>query len=161
MLNKTRYVPRRKRMAFLQQYFSEVKFVILAFFMLVSISGCFEPDVSKPRKSTYWSLIELNGEDSSNISSQPEVHLIFHTNDNTFHGSDGCNRVNGNYIRDEKAFKFERIASTKMYCEEGMDQAHNFLNILNETNQIKIEEDHLILYAADIELARFEAKDEY
>lgn len=161
MLNKTRYVPRRKRMAFLQQYFSEVKFVILAFFILVSMSGCFEPDVSKPLKNTYWSLIELNGEDSSNISSQPEVHLIFHTNDNTFHGSDGCNRVNGNYIRDEKAFKFESIISTRMHCEEGMGQANAFLQVLSKTKQIRIEESHLILYTADIELARFEAKDEY
>lgn len=129
--------------------------------MLISIGGCFEPDTSKPLKNTYWSLMELNGEDSSNISSQPEVHLIFHTNDNTFHGSDGCNRVNGNYIRDKEVFKFESIISTRMYCEEGMDQANAFLQALSKTKQIEIEENHLILYAADIELARFEAKDEY
>jgi heat shock protein HslJ len=48
-----------------------------------------------------------------------------------------------------------------MYCEEGMDQADAFLQVLSKTKQIKIEEDHLILYTADIELARFESKDEY
>lgn len=148
-------------MTFLQNFISEVKFVILAFSMLVVIAGCFGPGASKPLKSTYWSLIELNGEDSSNVSSQPEVHLIFHTNDNTFHGSDGCNRVHGNYTRDEEAFKFESIISTRMHCEEGMDQANAFLHALSKTKQIRIEESHLILHTADIELARFEAKDEY
>lgn len=161
MPDKTRYNPIRKQMAFLQHYISEAKFVILAFFMLVVIAGCFEPDANKPLKSTYWSLIELNGEDSSNVSSQPEVHLIFHTNDNTFHGSDGCNRVNGSYTREEEAFRFESIISTRMHCEEGMDQANTFLQALSKTKQIRIKESHLILYAADIELARFEAKDEY
>ena len=161
MPNKIQYIPRRKRMIFLRQYFTKAKSMLLVFFLLVSFAGCFEPDASKPLKNTYWSLIELNSEESSNISSQPEVHLIFHTNDNTFHGSDGCNRVNGNYIRDEKMFRFESIISTRMHCAEGMDQAYAFLQVLSKTKQLNIEESHLILYAADIELARFEAKDEY
>ncbi len=159
--DKTPYLTLRKNMTFLHQSFDRLKSILLAVFMLVILEGCFGPDLNKPLKSTYWSLTELNDEDVSSISSQPEIHLVFHVNDNTFHGSDGCNRIQGSYTQDERTFKFERIASTKMYCEEGMDQAHDFLNVLNETNQIKIEEDHLILYAADIELARFEAKDEY
>ena len=148
-------------MALLEQFFGEGKSILLAFFLLVTLNGCFEPDVSSPLKNTYWSLIELNGEDSSNISSQPEVHLVFHANDNTFHGSDGCNRIQGSYIQNKEAFKFESIISTRMYCAESMDQADAFLQVLSKTKLTKIEEDYLILYAADVELARFEAKDEY
>ncbi len=161
MSDKTQYILTRKSMVLLQQYFTGTKLTLLGFFIVMTFVGCFEPDINKPLKSTYWSLIELNSEDSSNISSQPEVHIVFHINDNTFHGSDGCNRIQGSYIQDKEAFTFESIVSTKMYCEEGMDQADSFLQALSKTKLIRIEEDHLILYAADIELARFEAKDEY
>ena len=124
-------------------------------------SGCFSPDPATPLKNTYWSLIELNGEDSTNADHQPEVHLIFHINDNSLHGSDGCNRIQAGYTNDEKSFRFETIASTRMYCKEGMEQASLFLKALTKTDRIGIEEDHLILYSADIEIARFEEKEAF
>ena len=140
---------------------TNLKSLLSSFILLFSLTGCFEPAPNKPLESTYWRLIELNSEDSSNISSQPEVHLVFHINDNTLHGSDGCNRIQGSYTKDEDQFKFEDIISTRMYCAEGMDQANAFLIALTQADTIKIEENYLILYDADIELARFEAKDEY
>ncbi len=161
MSDKTPYVTRRKNMTFIQQCFGRLKPILIAAFVLMSLDGCFGPDVNKPLKRTYWGLTEINGNDTENVSSQPEVHLVFHANDNTFHGSDGCNRIQGSYTQEEESFKFERIASTKMYCEHGMDQADAFMQVLTKTMRIKIEEDHLILYTADIELARFEANDAY
>ncbi len=148
-------------MTFIRQYFSTIKMALLSLSFLLSLGGCFEPDPNKPLQSTYWSLIELNGESSSNISSQPEVHLVFHTNDKTLHGSDGCNRIHGSYVQDEDTFRFKGIISTRMSCQEGMDQADAFQQVLVKTEQVRIEENQLILYAADVELARFEAKDDY
>jgi heat shock protein HslJ len=125
------------------------------------ISGCFSPDPATPLKNTYWSLVELSGEDSSNADHQPEVHLVFHLNDKSLHGSDGCNRIQADYTYDKKNFRFETITSTRIYCEEGMDQASAFLKALAKTDRIEIQEDYLILYSADIEIARFEAKEAF
>jgi len=138
-----------------------VKAFLRGIMFIFLLSGCFSPDPATPLKNTYWSLIELNGEGSSNAEHQPEVHLVFHINDNSLHGSDGCNRIQADYIRNEKGFKFETIISTRMYCEEGMDQAYIFLQALAQTDRIEIQEDHLILYSADIEIARFEAKEAF
>jgi len=129
--------------------------------LIFLISGCFSPDPATPLKNTYWSLVELNGEDSSNVDHQPEVHLVFHLNDKSLHGSDGCNRIQADYTYGEKSFRFETITSTRMYCEEGMDQASVFLKALAKTDRIEIQEDYLILYSADIEIARFEAKEAF
>ena len=144
-----------------QQHLAVAKTALLTLIFLFGISGCFAPDANKPLKNTYWSLTELDGEASTNVPDQPEVHLVFHINDNTMHGSDGCNRIQGSYIRHAESFVFESIISTRMHCPQGMKQADLFLQALRKTDTLKIEEDNLILYAADIELARFEAKDEY
>jgi hypothetical protein len=48
-----------------------------------------------------------------------------------------------------------------MYCKQGMKQADLFLQALRKTDAVTIIENNLILYSADIELARFEAKDAY
>ncbi len=144
-----------------QQYLAVAKTALLTLIFLFSISGCFGPGVNKPLKNTYWSLTELNGDSSTNVADQPEVHLVFHINDNTMHGSDGCNRIQGSYKKHGERFVFESIISTRMSCSQGMKQAELFLQALRKTDTLKIEEDNLILYAADIELARFEAKDEY
>ena len=124
-------------------------------------SGCFSPEPATPLKNTYWSLIELNGEDSSNADHQPEVHLIFHLNDKSLHGSDGCNRIQATYTHDNENFKFATIISTRMHCKEGMDQAYTFLQALAKTDRIEIQEDNLLLFSADAEIARFEAKEAF
>jgi len=144
------------------QHFPPLAKVFLQSMMMIFLlSGCFSPDPATPLKNTYWSLIELNGEDSSNADHQPEVHLVFHLNDKSLHGSDGCNRIQADYTHDKKSFKFETIISTRMYCEEGMDQAYLFLQALAKTDRIEIQEDHLLLYSADIEIARFEEKEAF
>jgi len=148
-------------MNYLRQYFSTAKITFLALIVLLNLSGCFEPDPNKPLKNTYWSLVELYGENSTNASDQPEVHLVFHINDNTLHGSDGCNRIQGRYKKHKREFVFESIISTRMYCKQGMKQADLFLQALSKTDTMTIVENNLILYSADIELARFEAKDAY
>jgi heat shock protein HslJ len=140
---------------------SFVKLFLLGMILIFLISGCFSPDPKTPLKNTYWRLIELNGEDSNNADHQPEVHLVFHINDKSLHGSDGCNRIQANYIQNDESFTFETITSTRMYCEEGMDQANIFLQALAKTDRIEIQENHLIFFSANVEIARFEAKEAF
>ena len=104
-------------------------------------------------------MVQMNGESAEDFENQPQIHLVFHLNDSTFHGSDGCNRINGHYTKDRNNFTMDKIASTRMMCAHGMKQANTFLHTLTETDRIKIVEDNLILYHADIEIARFEARE--
>jgi heat shock protein HslJ len=138
-----------------------VKIFLQGMMLIFLLSGCLSPEPATPLKNTYWSLIELNGEDSSNADHQPEVHLVFHLNDQSLHGSDGCNRIQAGYTEGKDSFKFETIISTRMYCKEGMEQAHMFLQALAKTDRMEVQEDQLIFYSSDIEIARFEAKEAF
>jgi len=135
--------------------------LLLSLFSFLLLTGCFEPDPNTPLKNTHWSLTQMKGESSEHFENQPQVHLVFHLNDSTFHGSDGCNRINGHYTKDRNNFTMDKIVSTRMMCRQGMPQANSFLHTLTETDRIKIVEDNLILYHADIEIARFEAREAF
>jgi len=125
------------------------------------MASCSAPAPAKPLKSTYWSLIQLNDQDSQNISHQPSLHLIFHINDNSLHGNDGCNTLTANYVQGKESFRFTNILSSKIICEEGSEQAQAFLLVLKDTNQLLIEEDQMFLYHNEQEIARFEAEEDY
>lgn len=126
-------------------------------FVLVSLGGCFSPEPPTPLQNTHWSLVRLMGENVSRADNQPEPHLFFHLNDKSLHGSDGCNQLQAEYTQNEKYFSFTAIVSSQFSCHEGMDQARTFLDIMTKTDRIEIEEEELIFYHADEEVARFEA----
>lgn len=132
----------------------------LLIFSIFFFSAC-SPVPDTPLKNTYWSLVELQGENISNVSHQPKIHLLFHLNDKSLHGSDGCNSIQASYTDDEKGFSIGSVISTRMQCEEGIDQARMFLEALSKTDRMEIYEDQLIFYSSDIEIARFEAKEDF
>lgn len=134
------------------------KSFITLLFVLVSLGGCFSPEPPTPLQNTHWSLVELMGEDVSKADNQPEPHLFFHVNDKSLHGSDGCNQLRAEYTRDEEHFSFTAIVSNKIPCREGIKQAQTFLEIMAKTDRIEIQDDELIFYHADKEVARFEAR---
>jgi len=138
-----------------------MKNLLLLFSVLFLLTGCFEPDPDTALKNSYWNLVELEGEESVHYEHQPQIHLIFHINNQSFHGSDGCNRLHGKYSLDGDKLLIKQIVSTRMMCQNGMSQGHLFLQTLTKANRLDIEEDNLILYNADIEIARFEAKDTF
>ena len=137
-----------------------LKTLLLSLFTLLLLTAC-EPIPNTALKSTHWELIEMKGESVESFENQPHIHLVFHLNDSSFHGSDGCNRLNGHYTKDKNNFTMDKIASTRMMCKAGMKQGNNFLHMLTSTDRIKIVEDNLILYHADIPVARFEAIEVY
>ena len=138
-----------------------LKTLLLSLFSFLLLTGCFEPNPNTSLKNTHWSLIQMQGEAPEHFENQPQIHLVFHLNDNTFHGSDGCNRINGHYTKDRNNFTMDKIASTRMMCKMGSKQGSEFLHILTQADRIKIVEDNLILYHVDIEIARFEAKEAF
>lgn len=129
-------------------------------FVLLFLGGCFSPEPPMPLKNTHWSLVQLKGEDVDKADNQPEPHLFFHLNDKSLHGSDGCNQLSAEYTRDEEHFSFTKISSSRRLCQKGMGQARTFLDILTKTDRMKIQEEELMLYHGDEEVARFEAREE-
>ena len=134
---------------------------IFYMFIFLFLAACSSTAPHQSLKNTYWSLVELNGEESTNADHQPEVHLVFHINDRSLHGSDGCNSFKANYTKDKESFSFTKIVSTRLSCEEGMQQAHSFLEALEKTDSLYIYENDMLLYHEQVEIARFEAKEDY
>lgn len=134
---------------------------VLGLFLLLFFSACFDTASPIVLKNTHWGLIEIKGETSDNAEHQPEAHLVFHLNDKSFHGSDGCNRIHGTYVQEKDHFSFNPIISTKMYCKEGMDQAQDFVEQLEKVNGAKMVDDMFILFRNNKELLRFVEEENY
>jgi len=134
---------------------------IFSIALILLLAACSGPPPSKHLKNTYWALIELNKEDALNYEGQPEVHLVFHINDNSLHGSDGCNSIRAYYIRQKETFRFTKIISTRMACNEGKVQAEAFLLALEKTDNLQIDGGEMFLYHKEEQIARFEAKEDY
>ncbi len=129
--------------------------------LIFLLTACSNPLPSKELKNTYWALIELNQEDSLAYEGQPDIHLIFHINDNSLHGSDGCNSIRADYIREKESFHFKNIISTRMVCSGGKEQTEAFLLALKQTDKLQIDENEMFLYHKEVQIARFEAKEDY
>ncbi len=127
-------------------------------FVLVFSGACFSPVPPTPLQNTHWSLVRLMGNYVSRSNNQPEPHLFFHINDKSLHGSDGCNQLHAEYTQNEKYFRFIKIGSSQIRCQEGMEQARTFLDIMTKTDRIEIKEEDLIFYHAGKAVARFEAR---
>jgi len=134
---------------------------ILSIFILLFLGACTSTPHHAPLKNTYWSLVELNNEESYNTPYQPEVHLIFHVNDASVHGSDGCNSLKASYTQNKETFTFSKIISTRMFCQEGSEQAALFNEALKKTDSLYIYGNELFLYHNQQQIARFEAKEDY
>jgi len=108
--------------------------------------------------NTYWKLTRLNDEPIEVYHDQREPSLILAMEENRLAGSDGCNRIMGSYQLREDKLKFNRIASTMMACQQGMETAQAFHFMLEKVRYWQIEGQHLEL--ADVNgdvMARFEA----
>ncbi|PHR54326.1 MAG: hypothetical protein COA44_13520 [Arcobacter sp.] len=130
-------------------------------FSLLFFASCSSLAPAKPLKKTYWSLIELNAHESSNVDHQPPIHLVFHINDNTLHGSDGCNTIRAHYVKSDESFSFTQIVSSRISCAKGSEQAQELLKALKDTNRLVIEGDEMFLYHKEQKIAGFEAKEDY
>jgi len=108
-------------------------------------------------RNTYWRLSLLDSEGVRRAPDQREPHLVFHEEDRLA-GSDGCNRVIGAYELEDASIEFSRLATTRMACPEGMEQASRFLQVLEEVKQYRIIGRHLEMLdeAGNLRL-RFEA----
>jgi heat shock protein HslJ len=106
---------------------------------------------------TSWRLTRLQDQPAQRFTNQREPQLVFSV-DNRVTGSDGCNRVTGSYRRSNADLTVSQLASTRMACMFGMEQAGRFTAALGSVARYRITGRHLELFdVSGALLLRFEA----
>lgn len=126
-------------------------------FISISEHDCPEPARLADLEITHWRLTMLESEGVQRVPDQREPHLVFRE-DERVAGSDGCNRIIGAYELEGASIAFSSLATTRMACVEGMNQASRFLQALEEVSAYRIIGQHLEMLdeAGELRL-RFEA----
>ncbi|UXZ55090.1 META domain-containing protein [Halomonas sp. 7T] len=128
----------------------------------VALTGCATQDATvndEPLENTYWKLLSVGEHAAVTTDQASEAHLVLHTEESRLAGSTGCNRLMGQYERDDDRLSFGQLATTRMACpSEAMMQEQHVLEALNETARWQIEGKTLTLIDTEnAARARFEA----
>ena len=116
------------------------------------------PGATESLENTYWKLVELGGAPVT-VVPQAEPHLILNSLTGQVGGSGGCNRLSGGYELNGDRLRLDRIVTTMMACEEGMETEQMFLNELGRVSGWRIAGQQLeLLDDAGEVVARFEAR---
>lgn len=101
--------------------------------------------ISDYRLNDIWVLEEMEDKSVSMEDFQKEVpNMEIHTNENTFMGFAGCNRMNGKIFSEENLLRFTDIATTRMMCQPENKESV-FLKNLRSSAHYYIENNRLYL----------------
>lgn len=119
--------------------------------------SCGPPLENERLADTRWRLTRLGDEAVFRSKTQQEQQLVF-LQDNRIAGSDGCNRLAGNYSLAGSQLEIGPLAMTRMACPLGMQQAEVFRQALQAATDYRIIGRHLEMMGEDNDLLlRFEA----
>lgn len=99
---------------------------------------------NSPLINTYWKLTEIKGTGVSVSDNQREPHILLNSEQRVA-GSDGCNRIMAGYTLKGESLQFSQMASTRMACMQGAEQADLIGASLPQTAAYKITGDQLEL----------------
>ena len=123
---------------------------IIFYIVLIVLASCKVQPVLIT--NTAWRLVELNGEDVSNLN--PPLTLSL-DDAQKINGFAGCNRFFGTYELNELKIKFSGIGSTKMFCQDKSDTEDKYLKALSEVQSFKSESGKLFLVAGEKTVLEF------
>ena len=108
-----------------------------------------------------WHVVSMGDKDLKHVDHSMMPTLSFDPVKMTVGGSAGCNSYSGTYNNDINGMSFGNVAVTKKMCQpEAMSIETQFLEALNKTAKMKVDDDELTLYdAAGVELLEAEAQD--
>lgn len=105
-----------------------------------------QSDMKNPEiVNTHWTLIEFDGKPTPE-SIAGKVFIELNSKDNRLSGSNGCNRIMGNYkITNGTQIAFSKVGSTMMACQNEGWNENDFNKILETANNFTISGDKLML----------------
>lgn len=130
-------------------------------------------------KYTYWELVSMQEQDAQVYSGQTPTHIFLQSHTQEFieentsdimnstdidtallnggqiSGSDGCNNFFAQYSLKDTSISMGSMASTRMFCPEGMDQSQVFLKSLQEVDNWQLNESFLELRQGEKTLLLF------
>lgn len=109
-------------------------------------------------ENTRWKLTRLGDTSVLVGERQREPHLIFEPEHHRVVGSGGCNRISGSYTLSNDQVRFNKLATTRMACADGMETEKDFLASLERARRWNILGEYLEFYDEEGGfLARLEA----
>jgi heat shock protein HslJ len=101
--------------------------------------------LDEPLVDRYWRAVEIAGNPVAVINNRAEPHFVLDSHQHT-HGSDGCNRFNGEYAS-AQGLSFGRLASTRMACVAAVDaMSRDFTSALSKTANYRISGRQMVLF---------------
>ena len=110
-----------------------------------------------PLEETYWKVLEVRGRPVAVFDNGREAYLQFQAGDRVG-GFGGCNRLFGGYTIAGDTLRLAALGSTRMACDQGMEQERSLLETLRLVTRYAIRRDTLSLFAADEPVARLEGR---
>lgn len=103
---------------------------------------------------------ELAGDQINACYMNPCPVIMFDSAEYRFNGNSGCNQMFGEYTCDESNINFSNVGATRMMCEPAANEVETkMLNVINEANNYKVEDNKVTFYSNDKPLAVFIVKD--
>jgi len=65
---------------------------------------------------TYWRVLEIDGTPVKVSPPAREPHIIFKADGRRVHGSTGCNRFTGSFVKTADSLRCQQLATTRMAC---------------------------------------------
>ncbi len=101
-------------------------------------------------EETHWKLIAMN---KKPVSLGENAYIEF--KDDKVIGKAACNTLNGEYTKVNSLLSFEKIATTKLYCEGMMDSENQIISNLGKVKHFDIRYGLLYMYGSDDLLLTF------
>ncbi len=93
-----------------------------------------------------WILVSVKSKDGlSNLTPSNDSYPTLLISEGRASGSAGCNRFMGSVTVDGNSLKFDKMATTMMLCQDGMDLEEAVLNIFGQANSYTVEKGNLLL----------------
>jgi heat shock protein HslJ len=135
---------------------SKIAFVFTLLFLLTCKPS---PSSSEARlENTYWKLVEAYDSVIRTPDGSREIHMVLtlEEKERKLQGFAGCNSLGGNYTVNSNNIHVEAI-TTRMFCEQRMEDENLFMRLLQEATAYKIKGEVLILYNGTLMIGRFES----
>lgn len=82
------------------------------------------------------------------------VTLNFEGSEEKFNGTAVCNKYSGEYVKKEDSLKFTGIGSTKMMCDDNLNES-DYFTVLGSIDRYRISDGRLRLISKDSTVAIF------